>query len=277
MRLTIAGAGRTAWAFGSIWSRQEKVTLISRTTPPDVFREGLGVESRPLAAESFEDSELVLFAVSDRAIGPVYQAMSHSIPPRTPVFHASGALTSELFDHHEHGFSLHPLRSLSPVGSPSSDLDGTMLVWEGHASTEECAREITRVARGEFRAIETARKPLYHAAAVFGSNYVAAALETARRLMDEAGIGDADTALERLASSAIGNWARHQGAARFTGPLMRGDTEIVRQHLEILEGYPRYGEAYRILARLLLEEAGPMAEDSDFREIARMVRPNHQS
>lgn len=278
MRLTIVGAGRAAWMFGSLWSRTARgpLVLVTRGEPDEAFASVLGAERRPLEPASFEDATLVLFAVSDRAIADLYTEVRAAIPALAPVFHASGSLTSGLFDH-DVRFSLHPLCSLPPVGTPSPRMNETLMVWEGVAEALELGREITRLAGGEFHAIETSSKPLYHAAAVFGSNYVAASLAAASEMMAAAGIDETDRALRNLAISAIENWASSRGRSRFTGPISRGDAQVVRGHLLALEPFPTHRQAYRALARLLLEAIEAHPEDTDLQEIARLIDRNQQS
>ena len=278
MRLTIVGAGRAAWLFGSLWARAARgpVTLLTRDAPDEAFASVLGAEPRPLEPASLHDAGIVLFAVSDRAIPELYAQLQAAIPPRVPVFHPSGSLSSELFDHQVR-FSLHPLCSLPPLGTPSPRLDDTLMVFEGVEAGIEIGREITRLAGGEFRAIETSSKPLYHAAAVFGSNYVATSLSAASALMTAAGIDQTDWALRTLAVSAIDNWASSRESSRFTGPIARGDVEVVQTHLEALEPFPAHRQAYRALARLLLGAIEADQGNSDLREIARLIEENQQS
>src|SRR4029453_5713064 len=98
------------------------------------------------------------------------------------IFHASGALLS-LRD----GFSLHPLKALPPVGAPS-DLEGTLLVFEGeHRRT---AKLMAAALGARFCEVAPEQKALYHAAAVFGSNYGAAMLDIAERTMARAAIAE---------------------------------------------------------------------------------------
>src|SRR6476659_6517265 len=109
MKLGIIGNGRAAWAFASTWRR--------------IGWPLTGIASR---GESIEElaatSDLILVAVSDRAI----EEVTASIPETNAImFHPSGALPAL-----RGGFSLHPLKSLPPVGEPS-DLEGTLLVFEG--------------------------------------------------------------------------------------------------------------------------------------------------
>ncbi len=238
MRLGILGGGRAAWAFGSAWKRigwpLSGVWL--RDESHSHIAELLQT-SRMDMADLARDSELLLVAVSDRAIYDVAAMIPAS---EGLVFHASGALLS-LRD----GFSLHPLKSLPPVGEPG-DLEGTMLVFEGeHRRT---AKLIAAAVGAKFVEVAPERKALYHAAAVFGSNYVAAVLDIGERLMREAGIDESKEALVALAQSAIENWRRHDDAKRFTGPAARGDAETIERHLAALAGDPRLAEIYELLA-----------------------------
>jgi predicted short-subunit dehydrogenase-like oxidoreductase (DUF2520 family) len=238
MRLGILGGGRAAWAYGSAWKRigwplagvwlrdesHSRITELLETARFDL-------------ADLAADCDLLLVAVSDRAIHDVVQAIPET---EALIFHASGALLSL-----RGGFSLHPLKSLPPVGV-ASDLDGTLLVFEGeHRRT---AKLIAAAVGARFCEVAPEQKALYHAAAVFGANYVAAALEISERLMKQSGVDNAREDLVALANSAIENWRMHTDAKRFTGPAARGDSEVMQRHAEALQGDPELARLYKMLA-----------------------------
>lgn len=238
VRLGILGGGRAAWAFGSAWKRigWPLSGLWLRDASKSHITERLEISRRAIADLAAE-SELLLIAVSDRAIDEVL-----ALIPETEalVFHASGATPAP-----ENGFSLHPLLALPPVGAPS-DLEGTLLVFEGeHRRT---GKLIASAVGARFAEVTAAQKPLYHAGAVFGSNYVAAVLEIAERLMAEAGVPGVRGDLARLADSAVRNWESHEDARRFTGPAARGDTAVLERHRAAIEGDPEVSQLYRLLA-----------------------------
>jgi predicted short-subunit dehydrogenase-like oxidoreductase (DUF2520 family) len=238
MRLGIVGGGRAAWAYGSAWKRigWPLAGVWLRDESSSHIAELLETARLDLADLSAE-SELLLIAVSDRAIGEVAAAVPRS---EALLFHASGALPAL-----PGGFSLHPLKSLPPVGAPS-DLSDTLLVFEGcHKRT---AKLIAAAVGARFAEITPEQKPLYHAAAVFGANYVAAMLEIAERLITRAGIGDAREDLVALALSAIENWRTSRDGGRFTGPAARGDREVLERHLSALADEPQVAEIYELLA-----------------------------
>jgi predicted short-subunit dehydrogenase-like oxidoreductase (DUF2520 family) len=242
MRLGILGGGRAAWAFGSAWKRigwpLSGVWL--RDESHSHIAELLQTTRRDMS-DLARDSELLLVAVSDRAVDQVAGAIPET---EALVFHASGALLSV-----RGGFSLHPLKSLPPVGTPS-DLEDTLLVFEGeHRRT---AKLIAAAVGARFCEVAPEQKALYHAAAVFGSNYVAAALDVAERLMREAGVDNAREDLVALARSAIENWRLHTDAKRFTGPAARGDREVMERHAEALRGDPQVARLYELLAERIV-------------------------
>lgn len=140
------------------------------------------------------------------------------------------------------GFSLHPLKALPPVGTPS-DLKNALLVCEGHHI--EIARYVTESIGARFAEIAPEDKPRYHAGAVFGSNYVAAMLDIAEGLV---GIDNARDDIVALAQSAIENWRAHTDARRFTGPAARGDYAVIDRHLEALRDDPQVQKIYKLLA-----------------------------
>jgi len=238
MRLGIAGGGRAAWAFGSAWRRigWPIAGVWLRGESRSAIAELLETPRRELA-ELADRSELLLVAVSDRAIEDVAERIPDT---NAVVFHASGSLTAL-----RGGFSLHPLRALPPVGMPS-DLAGALLVFEGNH--REVAESIAAAIGARFASIDPKEKALYHAAAVFGSNYVAAVLDIAGRLMERAGIGDARPDLVALAESGIRNWSGNAGADRFTGPAARGDRETIERHLAVLARDPQLASVYELLA-----------------------------
>lgn len=236
MILGIIGSGRAAWAFASTWRRigWPIIGVATRSTETPIG-------PRLSIAELAMTSDILLVAVSDRAIEDVVAAIPET---NAIIVHPSGALPAL-----RGGFSLHPLKSLSPVGEPS-DLAGTLLVFEG--GHREVAERIAAAAGARFAAIAAEAKTSYHAAAVFGSNYVAALLDIAEELI---GIDGVREDLAALARSAIDNWLAHTDGQRFTGPAARGESQVMQRHLEELRDQPELAEIYRLLAARIVAAA----------------------
>jgi predicted short-subunit dehydrogenase-like oxidoreductase (DUF2520 family) len=254
VRLGIVGGGRAAWAFGSalraagwtiggIWLRAASTSSLSKL---------LSAPRAPIE-DLARANDVILIAVSDAAIGEAFALIAPHLSRDAVLFHTSGAVTSEIFGAAVRGFSLHPFRALPPVGEPL-DLRDTLLVFEGSADARPVAETITTAVGGRFAEITRQQKMLYHAGAVFGSNYVAALLETAQSLIETAGVSSASRKdLAELAFSAIDIWLRNRGAAGFTGPVARGDARVIARHLAELRDSPRRREIYRLLALEICE------------------------
>jgi len=258
VNLGIIGGGRAAWAFGSTWRRLgwPIVGVVLREgAPHPAFGHPLPasgergqagitslLETRTLSLEELaKESELILIAVKDAAIAELAQRIPAT---NAVIFHPSGSMTSV-----RGGFSLHPLRALPPLGA-ESDLRDTLLVFEG--AHKDIAQRIADAAGARFAEIAPEAKPLYHAGAVFGANYVAALLDIAEELMREAGVENVRDDLVALTRSAVDNWARTTGPARFTGPAARGDAAVIEQHLRALADRPDLAEIYRRLAESIV-------------------------
>jgi predicted short-subunit dehydrogenase-like oxidoreductase (DUF2520 family) len=236
LSLGIIGSGRAAWAFASTWKRIGwPVTGMATRGAEWTIAPGRSI------AKLADESDILLVAVTDRAIEEVVA----TIPDTNAIIvHPSGALPAL-----RGGFSLHPLKALVPVGEPS-DLAGALLVFEG--AHRDVAERIATAAGARFAEITAGQKARYHAAAVFGSNYVAALLDIAQELI---GIANVREDIAALAHSAVDNWVAHADARRFTGPAARGDSAVIDSHLAALRDRPELAEIYRLLAARIVATA----------------------
>ena len=92
------------------------------------------------------------------------------------------------------------------------------------------------------------RRPLYHAAAVFASNYLVATSAVAERLFAEAGVPEPLDAMRPLQETTLG-----PGAA-LTGPAVRGDASTVERNLDALAtSAPETVAAYVAMCRIALD------------------------
>lgn len=243
MKLGIIGGGRAAWAFGSAWrATGNELSGVATRSPSEIS--SLLHAPRVDVDTLMRRSEILLVAVSDSALSEVAGNLGSRLAPEMLAFHPSGSESSEVFAPHRGGFSLHPLQSLPAVGG-RVDFRSTLFTFEGTESARDIAADFVGKAGGRFVEIQKEQKPLYHAAAVFASNYVAALLEVARDLIRESGVtADVDRELTRLAESAMENWKRGQ----ITGPVARGDSQVIDRHVAALARRGDRAELYRLLA-----------------------------
>jgi len=146
---------------------------------------------------------------------------------------------------------MHPLQSFSGVTVPF--LEGKVFTLEGETQAVRMARRIARTLGGSPVHIEGNKKILYHAAAAMAAGHVLAVEEAATQLLVSLGMkrSEAVRALLPLSRQVLENFERLGPSAAWTGPLSRGDYEVVRAHLDALRELPsEFRDAYEALNRL---------------------------
>jgi predicted short-subunit dehydrogenase-like oxidoreductase (DUF2520 family) len=106
--------------------------------------------------------------------------------------------------------------------------------------------------------IEPSAKTLYHAAGVIVCNYLTALLDTGARCYEKAGIarGDAMRMMQPLVRETLDNVFALGPARALTGPIARGDIDVVGRQVEAVEkADPRIAAVYRELGKVAVELA----------------------
>ncbi|HEX6261818.1 MAG TPA: DUF2520 domain-containing protein [Actinomycetota bacterium] len=285
MKVAVVGAGRVGTAMG---------VLLSRAGHTVVAVSGRGVGSRERAerhlpgtafvgsVEAARRGEVVLLTVPDDRILDVCGTLVKrgALESKPSLVHCSGANPlQDLAPAAEIGasiLSVHPLQTAPSVEAAIERFPGS-----GFAVT---ARDEDSFLLGERLAADAGGRPfrlldehkgLYHAAAVFASNYLVVVEGLADDLFELAGIPDPRPLFGPLAEGTLAN-VMEQGAARaLTGPVARGDAGTVRRNLEALRvRAPSCVAPYAELARAavrIASEAGRL-NDRDRAEIEEVLR-----
>lgn len=208
---------------------------------------------RAVMGASFE-ADLVWFCVPDREIARVARQLSKVMDWRgKTAFHSSGALASdELRVLRRRGAavaSVHPLMTFVHSSAPS--LQGVPFALEGDAAALRVAREIVRKLGAETFSISKSKKSAYHAWGGFTSPLLIALLVTGEKVAHAAGLSAADSRKKMLpiVRQTLANYAKLGPARAFSGPIVRGDAQVVRRHVRELRKIPGAKEVYVALAR----------------------------
>ena len=183
------------------------------------------------------DPQLVLLCVPDTAIADVARALS----PGPLVAHVSGATPLSALDPHVRRFSVHPLQTFTRSRG-AEQLDGAWAAVTAETEETRAAGLWLAEALGlrSFELADSART-LYHAGAVFASNYVVTLHRAASLLFESAGAPP--DALVPLMSRTIEN------DFELTGPISRGDWATVEAHrAAIRAAHPELEQLYETLA-----------------------------
>lgn len=259
--VSIVGAGRTGRALGRVIHRAGIPVGAVTSRSIGRAREAVAFIGAGSPAEGLppgRSSGIVLVCVPDGAVAEV--ASSLAVEPGTVVAHVAGALGSEAAAGArgaEPG-SLHPLRSFADPERAAASFAGTACAVEGTPPAAAALKELVARIGGTPLDVAPGGKPLYHAGAVFASNYLVAVLDAAEGLFEAAGIPrDAGRpALARLAEGTLDNVKASGPGGALTGPVERGDDRTVARHLEALRRHrPDLAAAYALLGRMALDLA----------------------
>jgi predicted short-subunit dehydrogenase-like oxidoreductase (DUF2520 family) len=204
---------------------------------------------------------IAFLAVPDDAVlstaGQLARA-GRRIPESVAFVHLSGALPlgalGPLGATHPIG-SFHPLQSFPEPRAPAS-VRGIVVAVD--ASSPLLLRRLGSLARAvgaRPKHVVDAERALYHAAAVFASNYVDVLLGEGVRLLQDAGWSEkeASAGLLALTEGTLASVRKRGVVAALTGPVRRGDVNTVERHLASLSGPA--ADLYRMLGLIALEIA----------------------
>ena len=263
MDLAVVGAGRVGTALAVLLQRAGHVVTAVSGRTDTVARAAQHLPGVPVLtpAEAAGAAGLVVLAVPDDALAPVAIDLAEAGALRGGawVVHVSGAIGLEVLAPvvaaGARRLAVHPLQTVPDVEGAIDRIPGSAIAVtaedeEGASLGERLARDVGGL---PFRLADELR-PLYHAAAVFASNYVVTAAGIAEELFRQAGVPDPAAAMLPLARATLDNVARLGPAGALTGPAVRGDAGTVGRNLAALgAAAPHAVPGYIELCRLALD------------------------
>ena len=266
----MAGGARVAGALPLLPAGRGWPTRGVGTRPPDPaarLAQQVGAAAWPEPGQ-LAQALLVLLTAPAGAIAPCCQAVAQAGGWRSGqgVAHCSGAVeVTALAPAQVAGAVIggfHPLQAFATVEAALAVLPGSFFALEGAGLLRDWLPALAATLDGTWQWLAPGARPLYHAGAVFASNYVVTLFSVGVNLLTQAGLTptQASAALLSLTQGAVRNLAAVGLPAALTGPIRRGDVETVVRHLAALEAAaPALSNLYRSLAQQTL----PLAQALD--------------
>jgi predicted short-subunit dehydrogenase-like oxidoreductase (DUF2520 family) len=216
------------------------------------------VKSRAALGCKNLSADVVWFCVPDSEIAGAARIFSRAGSWKGRVaLHSSGALSSDELESLKHGgakvASVHPLMTF--VGKSKPALGGVPFAIEGDRAAVRVAAYIVKELGGHAYPIRKQDKAAYHAWATFTSPLLTALLATTEEVAKLAGLRgeDARRRMMPILRQTLANYGEFGAARGFSGPIVRGDVETVKRHLETLLQNPAARQAYVALAGAALQ------------------------
>lgn len=256
--VAIIGLGKTGTAVGHLLRNAgypvAAVVYRSDVSLQDRIRYTGG---RPFGfAESAKAARLatcIFITTQDDFIAPVCRDIANNggFKEGDKVIHMSGSGSLDLLDPARRAGALtaciHPIQSFADVESAIRNIPQSYFGVTAAEGIREWASSLVRDLGGIPFDVSDEIRPLYHVAACMASNYLTALLHMVMETYSSLGLPreEAIRAVWPLVLGTLKNIETKGTVRSLTGPISRGDTGTIEQHIEVLrEKLPLYLPVY---------------------------------
>lgn len=264
--VSIVGAGRVGGAIGIALARAGYTITAAWSQSRSGRQRAHRLLDVPVLepAETAAAGDVVFLSVPDDAIPDMAEQLVPGLRKGQFVVHTSGGTSLEALDLlRDAGVRpgcLHPLQTIADAEHGADALQGAAVAVTSDNPERLPLMRLARAWGGRPFALADDAKRIYHAAAVFASNYVVTSIWAATTLFQSIGIRNAGDLLGPLVRNGVENVLARGGAKAITGPVARGDAELVQRHVAALRAADptdhSITDAYRALACLTASLTG---------------------
>jgi predicted short-subunit dehydrogenase-like oxidoreductase (DUF2520 family) len=269
--LNLIGAGRVGQTLARLLARNGRFSVQDVLTrsldSAQAAVDFVGAGKAVAALDNMREADVWMLAVPDGAIATVAARLAASGTARgsgpAMAFHCSGALSSaELAPLAAVGWpvaSAHCILSFATPEAALAQFAGTPCGLEGDAAALSLLQPPLQAVGADCFAVSREHKLLYHAAAVFATNFLPVLQAVAQDLWRSSGVPEPmlPQLQARLLANAVHNLQTLGPAGALTGPAARGDVALVRRQAQAVAQWDAAaGQAYQALSQLAARLAG---------------------
>jgi predicted short-subunit dehydrogenase-like oxidoreductase (DUF2520 family) len=243
MDITIIGSGRAGGSVGNalVGSNFFKIKALSSRT--NIYKSKLKfIENLKYYGEdnleAIKHGKIIIIATPDDIIKHVVNEIIDSpFLENKYIFHLSGSRPSTILEPLKNGDnfigSIHPLQSMPDPKTGAENLKNAYFCLEGDKEAVKIGKKLVNEINGKYFSIDSKYKPLYHAAAVFASNFINTSVYTSYITFRKAGVPEEiifDIILP-LFKGTVKNIEELGIFKSLTGPAIRGDKDTIKSHI----------------------------------------------
>ena len=243
LKIGFIGAGTVGTALAvSLSQKGAKVVAVSSRTLSSAQRLAQSISNcqvYPAAQGVADAAELVFITTPDDVIAKVASEIKWH--KEQDVLHCSGAHSIDILEPAKrlgaNVGSFHPLQTFAGVNEAIKNLPGSTLALEAEEPLLSRLKELASILNGKWVELRPGDKVLYHASAVFVSNYLVTLVKLALDLWQGFGVPgeEATKALLPLLKGTVNNIENIGLPNCLTGPIARGDLGTISKHLNALK------------------------------------------
>jgi predicted short-subunit dehydrogenase-like oxidoreductase (DUF2520 family) len=242
LKLGFIGAGTVGTAFASLLHSQNyKIVGVSSRTQAAAANLASLAGGCPVFhtnQEVADAADLIFITTPDDAIAKVVSQLKWH--RGQSVVHCSGAASTDILAPAQQSGtqtgSIHPLQTLAGIKEAIENIPGSTFAIEGEKPLLQTLKDMATSLGGNWIVLKADDKVLYHAAAVIACNYLVTLVKIATDLWQTFAIppDQATRALLPLLRGTLHNIETIGIPNCLTGPIARGDTGTISNHLSAL-------------------------------------------
>jgi predicted short-subunit dehydrogenase-like oxidoreductase (DUF2520 family) len=185
------------------------------------------------------------------------------------ICHCSGSLSSDVFSE-SFGIStasVHPMLSFDSKNVSFDKISKAFFTIEGDETAVNAVSKLLDKCGNTHKTIGKDNKAMYHTAAVFASNFVAAVCYKATEILTRCGFTyeEAELALAPMMSANMDNICKNGVIPSLTGPIERNDSATIEKHLLCMDDEDI--ALYKELSKVLVKVASIKHPDRNYEEL----------
>ncbi len=265
--ISIIGAGRLGTSLGAALSKKGyRIKSLSCKTARSAEESRTIIGQGKASADNIQTAQsgdILFLCLPDDEIRKVARELKGANInwSKRYIFHCSGLLSSDVLKPFSargaFTASVHPIQSFAHKKSSPGQFENIYFGLEGEIEALKMSQEIIQRLGGRSLIIKEEDKAVYHAACSIASNFLVVLLDIASSLLTRIDLPEdqAFQVLYPLVQGTLHNVKKFNIRSSLTGPVIRGEKESVKTHLEALRKFPPYDETYINLASSALEIA----------------------
>lgn len=274
MRIALIGCGRVGVTIFYLLSKNKNNTIIGvydidKKQEKSAIRM-LRMERNPRYREMIEKSEALFIATPDDAILKAYRKMRKHLQGNKSIFHFSGILPAHILPAAKgiYRASVHPFAAFPRIIIPPKRKRFYMSL-EGDPIAMTNARAIFHSKYFVIRKIKKETKILYHLIGVFSSNLLVGLIASINDMSTKLGWKSKEIRqlIYPILEETLHNIKEYGVRESLSGPIQRGDAEVIKQHIKALKNHKRLMSIYNALSLYILQELRPRNKNRDLKKL----------
>jgi predicted short-subunit dehydrogenase-like oxidoreductase (DUF2520 family) len=250
--IVIIGSGNVATHFsGAIKKAGKKIIQIYSKHPKSAkqLSKEYAAEFAGSVNDLRKDADLYLLAVTDNAIEEV--ALSLKLKNRL-IVHTAGSVSADMLKRSSADYGvIYPLQTFSA----NIPVDWKKIPVFIEASSKENEKKLFRFASlfsHDVHLLSSEKRKKIHLAAVFVNNFVNYIYSVAENMMKENNLSF--DFLKPLILETAERIMANSPADIQTGPAIRGDKKVIKEHIKFLSKHPDQAMLYKYLSEMILKQ-----------------------